>query len=425
VVARSSDRAANSGGLAPRSNDRQHKWGLSLTRFTAGSVSFGGNTWTLSPAHPGDTIVLWGTGGGADTQNDSGGSSGDQTAPGNFIVAVGTRQITPQYAGTSFGYPGLFQINVKLPAALATDCFNTVTVTAGGEVSNTVVVPIAAAGQTSCTDPTMPASILSKLDSGANITIGPFSISRVTQALSNITSEAASGGVFSFTPAEWTILNSGPVFGACRLYDRTYPQDGRDPGNPDSTLNAGTKLTLTGQNLAPGFGLGIVPQTLGPFYSSASLTQGTFSNSSYTIGGTGGTDVGPFSSTTVFPASFNATNFGNITVINRSQPLTFTWTGTGIDTVGIVIGSSLTAGGVVHLTTLTCNAPSGPGSYTVPQAALATLLPAGVTGSNFGVVSITGTNTQGKYTANLTKGGQLDLGTFSSLIGVSKNIAVQ
>lgn len=207
VVARSFGiAAANSGGSGTaQATIANVNGGLSLTRFTAGSVSFGGNTWTLSPAHPGDTIVLWGTGGGADAQNDSGGSSGDQTAAGNFIVTVGTRQITPQYAGTSFGYPGLFQINVKLPADLATDCFNTVTVTAGGEVSNTVVVPIAAAGQTSCTDPTMPASILSKLDSGANITIGPFSIARVTAALSNTTSEGASGGVFSFTPAEWTI----------------------------------------------------------------------------------------------------------------------------------------------------------------------------------------------------------------------------
>jgi len=38
--------------------------GLSLTRFTSGTLSFDGNTWTLSPAHPGDTVVLWGKGAG-------------------------------------------------------------------------------------------------------------------------------------------------------------------------------------------------------------------------------------------------------------------------------------------------------------------------------------------------------------------------
>ena len=30
------------------------------------STTFGGHDWTLTPAHPGDTLVLWGTGGGAD-----------------------------------------------------------------------------------------------------------------------------------------------------------------------------------------------------------------------------------------------------------------------------------------------------------------------------------------------------------------------
>src|SRR4030095_14971578 len=134
----------------------------------------------------------WGTGGGADAENDSGGSSGDQTAAGNFIVTAGTQQITPLYAGTSSGYPGLFQINFKLPTDIATDCFTTVTVTAGGEVSNTVVIPIAAVGQTSCSDPTMPASVLGRLDYGANINLGAFVVAKITSQ-SNITQETSSG----------------------------------------------------------------------------------------------------------------------------------------------------------------------------------------------------------------------------------------
>src|ERR1700722_7327249 len=73
--------------------------GLSLTRFTPGSVALGGFTWTLTPAHPGDTLVLWGTGGGADPANDTGGTSGDQTAAGRFVVTVEGTPITPLYAG--------------------------------------------------------------------------------------------------------------------------------------------------------------------------------------------------------------------------------------------------------------------------------------------------------------------------------------
>jgi uncharacterized protein (TIGR03437 family) len=424
VVARSFGiAAANSAGSGTaQATIANVNSGLSLTRFTAGSVSFGGNTWTLSPAHPGDTIVLWGTGGGADAENDSGGSSGDQTAAGNFIVTAGAHQITPLYAGTSFGYPGLFQINFKLPTDIATDCFTTVKVTAGGEVSNMVVIPIAAAGETSCTDPTMPATVLSKLDSGANINLGSFVVAKVTSGTT--TQETSSGAVLSFTPSEWTILNSGPTFGACRLYERTYPQNGKDPGSADSFLNAGTRLPLSGPNLAAGSGLSITGTPTGPFYTTA-LTPGPVATGTYTISGTGGADVGAFSSSTVFPASFIPTNFSSITTINRSQPLTFTWTGTGVDQVAIIIGTSLTTGGLQHLTTLQCNVPSGPNTYTVPGAALATLLPATLSGTSFGSVTITGINTQGKFTANLTKGGQLDIGTFSSEIAAGKSIVVQ
>ncbi len=420
VVARSFGiAAANSAGTGTaQATIANINSGLSLTRFTAGSLSFGGNTWTLSPAHPGDTIVLWGTGGGADAANDSGGSSGDQTAAGNFMVTAGTRQITPLYAGASFGYPGLFQVNFTLPTDIAPDCFNTINVTAGGEVSNSVVIPIAAAGQTSCVDPSTPASVLAKLDSGANINFGAFAIAKVTSQAT--TQETASGSVFRFTPSEWTILNSGPVFGACRIYDRIFPQNGKDPGSPDALLNAGIRLSLAGPNLAAGSGLGTTSTVLGPAYV-ASLNVGTLATGSYTLTGPGGTDVGPFTATTVFPGSFSATNVASITSINRSQPLTLTWTGTGIDQVSIILATSLTAAGQQHLTTLQCTVPSAPGTYTIPAAALAKLLPTTTTGN----ITITGINTTGKFTANLTKGGQLDIGNFWSEIGTGKNIVVQ
>jgi hypothetical protein len=55
-----------------------------------------------------------------------------------------------------------------------------------------------------------------------------------------------------------------------------------------------------------------------------------------------------------------------------------------------------------------------PPRYTVSPAALATLLPATLSGTSFGNVTINGINTQGKFTANLTKGDQLDIGTFWS-----------
>jgi uncharacterized protein (TIGR03437 family) len=74
VVARSFGiAAANSAGSGPaQATIRNVNNGVSLVRFTPGSTSFNGFNWTLGPSHPGDTLVFWGTGGGADPANDSG-----------------------------------------------------------------------------------------------------------------------------------------------------------------------------------------------------------------------------------------------------------------------------------------------------------------------------------------------------------------
>ena len=121
VVARSLGIAtSNSGGTGPaQATIGNVNGGIGLVRTTTGSVNFSGYTWTLSPAHPGDELVLWGTGGGADPANDTGGTSGDQTAAGNFSVSVDGIQITPVYSGTASGYPGLWQLNFILPSTIA------------------------------------------------------------------------------------------------------------------------------------------------------------------------------------------------------------------------------------------------------------------------------------------------------------------
>src|SRR5207247_2095210 len=143
----------------------------SLVRFTSGSLNVDGARWTLTPAHPGDTIELTGTGGGADVAADSGGTSGDQTADGNFVVTVGSSPITPLYAGAVAGSPGLWKISFTLPADFTPDCFAPVQVNAGGEVSNSVSIAIAAAGQDACSDSQMNPALLSKLDGGGDVVV--------------------------------------------------------------------------------------------------------------------------------------------------------------------------------------------------------------------------------------------------------------
>ncbi|HUB78476.1 MAG TPA: hypothetical protein VMB03_06760 [Bryobacteraceae bacterium] len=394
--------------------------GLSLTRFTSGSTASGGYTWALTPAHPGDTVVLWGTGGGADPANDAGGTSGDQTAAGNFQVLIGGRQIVPLYAGASSGYPGLWQINFTLPADIGADCFAQAQVSAGGELSNIVNVPIAAVGQPTCSDASTPAAALAALDAGNNVNVGGFAIAEIT---SSITQETASGAVFSFTPAEWITLNSGPLFGACRVYDRTYLTSGRDPGSPSSSLDAGASLSLSGPNLPAGFGMGKIATVYGPVYSN-SPAAGTWTGGDYKLTGSGGTQVGPFSVSTAFPGAFTVSNWGDITTIDRSNPLQLIWTGSNFSNVVIVLSTTVVSGSTQHLTTINCTVPGAPGSYTIPAAALGYLSAAGASGSSSGTLSVQGTN-QGTFTANLSGGGQLDIGTLSANLGAVKNVAVQ
>jgi uncharacterized protein (TIGR03437 family) len=399
--------------------------GLSLTRFTGGAVAFGGFSWTLGPAHPGDTLVLWGTGGGADAANDTGGTSGDQTKAGNFIVNVGGRAIAPLFAGASSGYPGLWQINFTLPLDITPDCFAFTQVSAGGELSNGVNLPIASAGQNACSDPQVSPAVLAKMDAGGNIVIATFGATKLTdQSTVTTVEEVISGDVAFFTATEWALLFSGPRIGLCQVYDRMYAVGGKDPGAGDGLYNAGAKLPLSGPNLTAGTALAPVNTVAGPSYYVIP-TNGTLVAGKYTLAGTGGTQVGPFSVTADFPSSFTVTNFDSILSIDRAKPLTINWTSSGVATVQININTNLTVSNIHHIVSLNCSVPASLGTYTITPAALGYLLPVAASGTNFGGIGISGQGTSATFTAPLIPSGQTDVGQFAGAIELSKSLAVQ
>jgi uncharacterized protein (TIGR03437 family) len=431
VVARSFGIAtANSAGSGPaQATIGNVNGGISLTRFTPGSVAFNGYNWTLGPAHPGDSLVFWGTGGGADPANDTGGTSGDQTAAGRFSVTVGSRQITPAYAGASSGYPGLWQINFTLPSDIAPDCFAFAQVSAGGELSNGVSIPIAAPGQSACSDPQLSQSTLARLDAGGSIVFGGFAAARVTTISSagTTTGDSISGVFARYTAAEWIIRLAGPRFGPCWVYDRSYATPGgQDPGTPEAFLDAGTRLPLTGPGIPAGAGLGMSVLSLGPYYGFAPAAGGTLASGTYKLTGTGGRDVGPFSASTTFPGSFTVTNLGAITAINRTGPLTINWTGTGFDRIGILVTGSTFTKPIVRNVTIQCDVPAAPGTFTVPAEALAYLQPAPAGSTTaFGSMTVqTASSVGGTFTANLTAGGQIDAGNFTGAVNFTKSLPI-
>ncbi len=419
---------SNSGGTgAAQATIGNVNGGISLVRLTSGALGSDGLNWTLTPAHPGDTLVLWGTGGGADSSNDTGGTSGDQTAAGNFSVNVDGTAITPLYAGASSGYPGLWQINFTLPATSAPDCFASVQVSAGGQLSNGVTIAIAPAGQTSCTNQVSPAT-LSKLDSGGNIIFAGLSIGHIVGYYDGV------GGVFNrYTAAEWLLPYSGLKFGLCTVLDETYPAGGKDPIAADAQLDAGT-LTISGPGLSS-HAVGVTQTATGPAYATT-LTEGTLVNGgTYTLTASGGTQVGPFTVSATMPSSFTVTNLSSLSAINRAQPLTINWTGAGIDLVYIGVQGGTLTSTTTHGVLIQCTVPAGPGTYSIPPAALA-YLPAVAAGSSnsVGQISIQGGpgGTPGagftqstSLTPNLVGGGQADFGDFAPYIAYLVSATIQ
>jgi uncharacterized protein (TIGR03437 family) len=387
--------------------------GISLDRTTSGSVNFGGYNWTLSPAHPGDEVVLWGTGGGADPANDTGGSSGDQTAAGNFTVSVDGTTIVPLYSGASSGYPGLWQVNFVLPSTIAAACFASVTVTGGGQNSNPVTLAIAATGQNSCSTG-IPASTLTKLDSGAGtITMAGLVIGQ--NVINGAVSYEIGGVINQYTVAEFLIPYGGGKIGMCNVLNETYSTSSREPSAPDAQLDAGT-VSLSGS----GAGTSQTLTKMGNFYSGtlSSITDG----GTYTLTATGGTQVGPFTFSTTFPNGFTVTNLSSLHTVNRSQPLTVSWTGSGFDTVEILINTTTQSTTTVHGSVLNCAVPAGLGTYTIPAAALSAISASAnaqleVTADNTNGFAVSAESTTDPNTViPLVSGGLVDFGGFGSYI---------
>jgi uncharacterized protein (TIGR03437 family) len=390
--------------------------GVSLVRFTTGNTTFNGLNYLLAPAHPGDTLVLWGTGGGADAKNDAGGTSGDQTAAVGFSVNVEGRQITPLYSGASSGYPGLWQINFTLPNDITPNCFAPTQVTAGGELSNIVTIAIAATGTTTCSDPDIPAAILSRIDSGKDVTIAGFSVYRMTLADTGTVSQAGSGNVAHYPPGQYAAAFAALRINECRIRDRTLP----DGPYVDAFLDAGSPLPLTGPNLSAA--LTTVSSTVGPAYDY-SPGSNNFGSGTYTLKGNAGSQVGPFTASTIFPTSFTATSLDTISSVDRTKPLTLNWVGSGYDQVALGITVYRYSGlKPVSVVSVTCTVPGTLNSYTIPASVLS-YLPAGTpVQASIGMQAL---SASGLFTASLTSGGSTDIGSFSATLGFGKSITVQ
>jgi uncharacterized protein (TIGR03437 family) len=413
---------------------------LVLNRFTTGTLGQYG----LRAANPGDLMVLWGTGIGADPASDiTGGTSGDQTAAAQVSVIVGGIAATPLYSGRSPGSPGLDQIDFYVPSAVTPSCFVSLRVMAGGRSSNLGTIAVAPAGQTACASPVLTQAQLHTLDMGGTLTAGGIQLATTSTTYTATVSErtdTADGWFGRYTVDAVANSNLAVVqTGACFLVQRSGTVDQLGFGVPPAqTLDAGAQLTLNGPNAS---NTPIPRQAdksfLATLYSTGLLGSGaigspTLTAGTYTVAGSGGADVGPFSASIALPSGFSWTNESAIaSPISRAAPLTVAWTG-GAGGLVVVLGAALTrtAGTGVTATFsalgFTCTAAASAGSFTVPSNILQQLPAVGgdATAATFGLLSVFAVpdsgKAQGTFTAPLTAGGTADVGFLGYEVAFNK-----
>ncbi len=323
---------------------------------------------------PGTTVVLWGSGLGADPTRDTTYSTSNiNQILGLSHIYIGGLDATIAYQGPS-GYPGLNQVNVTIPQGVAPGCnVSLVGVSSSGVPTNFLSLPI---GNGVCSDSVF-GTTGTQLQNGSGQTTvntgfvemfqetGPATSGSGTQ-----TSNLAIGIFESVTGASYGSSSGSVSIGGCVVV-QSVSTSGSLP--TVTYLDAGS-LSVTG----PSGTVAMPEPTMGLY--EAQLASGFISpGGTYTFKGTGGTgaaSVGPFSTSVTFPnPPLVWSNTANFATVTRGSGATFQWTGGTPGTYVIMAGSSTgtTTGAFANYT---CIAPVSAGSFTVPSYVLSAL-PAG------------------------------------------------
>lgn len=313
-------------------------------------------------AMPGQPVILWGSGVGGDSAND------DRTFPQNqdnltnvpMQVFVGGISANILYRGRS-QYPGLDEIDFDIPNNVTPGCYVSVTVQTGNIVSNTVNLPVSAAGGP-CSDTGlgMSGTQLSSLASKGLSTINSLLLA-VSQD-TNLDGIKTGAGGLAYS-GEGVLIGAGDHYaslGNCSVIQHGLPIP------VGGALDAGTiQLTSPAGNVSLADRGGDYKGTLPP----GSLKPGT-----YTLTGSGGADIGKFQVSLNVQTPFSLTGTSGLSTITRSQGATVTWSGGFPNSFVLVngVGPFYPNGS----TNFFCYAPAGPGQFSIP-ASILLAMPAG------------------------------------------------
>jgi uncharacterized protein (TIGR03437 family) len=309
-------------------------------------------------ATPGQTIVLWGSGLGADPADSD---TVYTTSPhavnqSSTQVYFGGAEGNVLYAGSS-GFPGLNQINVTIPANVGTGCRVSVVAVVGGADSNFALLPINPGGGV-CSD-----------------AIYNYDGTRLTAALtSTVTTGIASIGKLPNSQlAAVTFISSvdgngytalGPLsLGGCSVTQGSGPAQ---YGGTLTYLNAGT-VSLQGPE-----GTYALTSTTGTTPDNGILPTGAIpaSGGTFVFTATGSADVGPFTVTVNLSPLMTWTNSSAAATVTRAQGLEINWSGGQPSSYIQIIGQSLSAASSSVVASFNCVVAQSAGTFTIPPYVL-------------------------------------------------------
>ena len=319
--------------------------------------------------NPGDLVVLWGTGLGAVTWDET------QLPPPAELVSlsapvevyVGNTPAVVGYHGRSGCCTGLDQVVFTVPAGVE-GCYVPVSVKAGAVMSNFTTIAVSDTGQT-CSDSIMGQDLVDQLAAGQNVSFGWIQVS------GGFINDRISATFNEFTPATASLASYGVSSGYCMTVEwgsqnGFFLQDFTTP-----FLNAGTGLTLTTPAAAYQIPEGGYPGSYG-----ASLTTQPLQGVQFTISGSGGSNVGAFTtSDTLPPLATDLQNINSGSFVPRGSDLKVVWDPTrfsqpnGLAVVGGYSQFVNPAGSTTLDVWLQCTAPVAAGQFTIPAMVLSTL----------------------------------------------------
>ncbi len=338
-----------------------------------------------------DTGILWGTGLGPITGDDAAAPTpADLGTP--VTVYVGGVQANVVYRGRS-AEPGLDQINFVVPSGV-TGCAVSVVVQTGSLVSNATTMAIAS-GNGACSDPSgiSVSDFTGVINNKGTVSVGLIDLYQdsvsTNVAGQKINSNYGFGtAIFEKFTAQQIgsitgLLNQGSS-GSCTVSSYSVnlnSQTGTGPTQEPAPapiptvvgLDAGAQITVT-----PPSGSAIVLKpTSGSQKGVYSAQVSSIPAGAYTISnGSGGADIGAFTKNLTLASPVQWTNQAAIaaTPIDRTKPLTVTWTGGDPSSSVFISGSSSGATSTTSYgATFICIAPVGPGQFSIPSSTLLAL----------------------------------------------------